>query len=638
MGAKNLLARALVVALSAAMAALLGMTPPLKSWDDFIYDVSLVYWAGGSFGQAPVAVALIDDRSLKTFKKPPALWGAQWAAAISNLSQAGASVVAVTAVHSVSLEEILPSLDEKLAAAIRGAEERGTRVLLGYSERTGVLELPHPKFLNVAAGKAMLDLHPGGGGTVREYLPCHTHGDGSMEPSMALAAAYLLETGAENLEGMDKYRPDMCAGKGRMVPIDYRREPEPGSIFSFADLAGAMDGAAMARLGEKTRGKAVFIGAGSARSGEYRKVPFNPVETASRMAPETLIHALALETLLSPASIRSGGFSDGLKAAAVLGAAVSILILSISPAWAIMAAAALMAGWTGWALLAMGGNMAVETWPPAAGILGAFPVSGLYIYVTEYRLRRQLERHFKSYVNEEVMDRIIRAPGSVDFKGRLVHATVMFSDIRSFTAISEKLEPHQVVAGLNVYFTEMTGAITKSGGYVSKYMGDGIMAIFGAPEYNPRDGALAAAWAAVKMLNAAGELNKKGIFPGFPEIKMGIGIHCGMAIVGDIGCDRKMEYTVIGDTVNTAARIEGLTKDYQIPLLLSESVVECLGGQVEAEHLGASLVRGKEKHINVYTLKSYLAPPQPPHAGEPEKKQEPKPVEEDEENDYTPPW
>ncbi|MDH5756569.1 MAG: adenylate/guanylate cyclase domain-containing protein [Nitrospinota bacterium] len=593
----------MAIVASAILPFLTSQTELVLEIDRLVYDSSMAQSAGGE-SDAPLALIKIDDATMGSIKDPLVLWPARFARAITLLTKAQVAVVAINVIPSVSLEPYTPGLDKALQDAIAQAEKAGTHVLFGYTEKPGAMEIPHEKFRKVSSGMGSLDLSPDPDGAIRNYLPCHTHGDGSVDPSIAYSAYYLLFTGLHDLDKLVKKPDKACEGKSNLLMVDYRRRIPARAVYSFADLLKMDDSHVSSELGPNLHGKVVFIGGTSAKISDTRPVPYNPYEPSLPAAPDVVIHLQTLQTLLSSTPlVKVEAFNDNMAAMA-LGVFLSLLMIRGSLAWVFAAATGLTAAWILAAFSLMGDGVVLSVWPPVAAALAAIPATGIFIYFTEYKIRSQLTRHFKSYVSQEVMEKILKAPDSVDFKGRLVYSTVMFADIRSFTTISEGLEPHQVVEGLNRYFTEMTAAITEAGGYVNKYTGDGIMAIFGAPEYDPRDGALAAVWGAVKMLHAAERLNKVGLFPGFPHIKMGIGLNSGEAIVGNIGCADKMDYSIIGDTVNTAARIEGLTKEYGIPLLMSESVYHNIEGEVEVAHLGSSYVKGKKRHIRIYTLRS----------------------------------
>ena len=213
---------------------------------------------------------------------------------------------------------------------------------------------------------------------------------------------------------------------------------------------------------------------------------------------------------------------------------------------------------------------------------------------------------FGKIVDPEVRDYLMSGSGKESLGaalgGETREVTVLFCDIRSFTAMSEKMEASEVVQLLNKYFTTLGKCIAAHHGIINKYIGDAIMAIFGAPvksENSARDAFLAA----LDMRKALVEVNEDFKKEGFPEVHFGIGIHTGPVFAGTIGAENRMEYTVIGDTVNTASRLESLCKTYTKDLILSEASAEKLG----KESAGLSFVadaeiRGKSQPMKLYTL------------------------------------
>jgi class 3 adenylate cyclase len=192
-------------------------------------------------------------------------------------------------------------------------------------------------------------------------------------------------------------------------------------------------------------------------------------------------------------------------------------------------------------------------------------------------------------------------------KGRKLEVCVLFSDIRSFTTLSEKLDSEVVVDLLNRYFARMTEVVHRHGGTVDKFIGDGMMAFFGAPNVLvcPEKNALEAA---IEMLIQLGELNQELIAEGREPIAIGVGIHSGEATIGYIGSPDRHEYTAIGDTVNTAARLEGLCKDVGHSIVCSESVVKALGNPSILVNLGVKPLKGRAS-VLVYGCNATIKSP-----------------------------
>ena len=209
--------------------------------------------------------------------------------------------------------------------------------------------------------------------------------------------------------------------------------------------------------------------------------------------------------------------------------------------------------------------------------------------------QRRLDR-LGRYFSPQVIERVELGAAA---RGESREATIMFSDLRDFTALSESLTGEQVVALLNDCHSRMVETIFAHGGTLDKYMGDGIMAYFGAPVAQP-DHAERAVRCALAMQEALGGLNAERARRGERPLRMGIGIHTGTVVVGDVGGPRRREYTAIGDAVNVASRIERLTKSHGVPILVSEETRRRVGGTIGFRATAATAVRGKSEPLQTY--------------------------------------
>jgi adenylate cyclase len=230
--------------------------------------------------------------------------------------------------------------------------------------------------------------------------------------------------------------------------------------------------------------------------------------------------------------------------------------------------------------------------------------------------RERVKETFGKFVNREVAERALS--GRLELGGTRKTATIFFSDIRSFTAISEKLAPEAVVEFLNAYLTRMVECIEKSGGVVDKFIGDAIMAVWGTPvsRGTPRDDALQAIRAVLMMRESLLEFNRDRGGPEKPIIKIGCGLNTGPCLAGQIGSPQRMEYTVIGDAVNLASRIEALNKPLGTDILLSEHTYELVKDAVVVQKMPAVKVKGKSGELAIYALVNLKDAPGPKTLGD----------------------
>jgi adenylate cyclase len=213
--------------------------------------------------------------------------------------------------------------------------------------------------------------------------------------------------------------------------------------------------------------------------------------------------------------------------------------------------------------------------------------------------RDKLRHTFGKYMTATVLEHLLA--GKVSLGGESLRVTILFTDIRSFTSISESMDPQQLVGLLNEYFTEMVGIVMQEDGVVDKYIGDAIMAVFGAPVPKPGD-PVNAVRAAVRMRRALHELNARLETRGVPRLRTGIGIHTGEVVAGNIGSEKRMEYTVIGDAVNLASRLESNTKELGVDVLISEDTYELVKDAIEARPVKRIGVKGRQQPVMTYEV------------------------------------
>lgn len=239
------------------------------------------------------------------------------------------------------------------------------------------------------------------------------------------------------------------------------------------------------------------------------------------------------------------------------------------------------------------------------GLLAGYVASYGKRLTSEERSRARVTKIFGRYVSTEVVDMLLRAKEMPDLGGESLNVSILFSDIRNFTTISEKLNAHEVVEMLNTYFEKACTAVLAEGGTIDKFIGDAIMVQFGSPVRHP-DHALRAVRAALVMQQAATDFQDwmAQRFAGrdLPLFQIGIGIHTGEAVIGNIGSSQRIEYTAIGDTVNTASRLEGVTKGMGCSLVISKETLDATGGQVLTGKHESMQVKGRNQAVDVYEV------------------------------------
>jgi adenylate cyclase len=218
----------------------------------------------------------------------------------------------------------------------------------------------------------------------------------------------------------------------------------------------------------------------------------------------------------------------------------------------------------------------------------------------EQLLKEALARAaYGRFMPRHVVDEILANPDALSLGGNNQLVTMLFSDVRGFTALSGDLPPQTVVRLLNRYFSEMTPVIFEHRGLLDKYMGDGLMALFGVP-YQSQDAAANAVSAAVSMQRRVSQLNEELKEEGHPQIEIGIGINTGIVTIGYIGSEQRTDYTAIGDAVNLASRFEKLAQPQQI--LIGQSTLEAIGDRFPIKAYGETRVKGKSEPVPVYEV------------------------------------
>lgn len=230
----------------------------------------------------------------------------------------------------------------------------------------------------------------------------------------------------------------------------------------------------------------------------------------------------------------------------------------------------------------------------------------LYSYLDTKRRKEQKEKlkiknAFKQYVMPAIIDEMLKDPSKLKLGGEKKNLTILFSDIRGFTTISEKLGAEKLVKLLNEYLTIMTDIVLENRGVVDKFIGDAIMAFWNAPLNDPEHTVLSVK-TAVEMIKALEKANRDWNARGYPDVKIGIGLHSGEVIVGNMGSEQRFDYTCLGDHVNLSSRLEGLTKYYGASIIISEEIYNVVKDKFVIRELDKVIVKGKTVPIQIYEV------------------------------------
>ena len=313
------------------------------------------------------------------------------------------------------------------------------------------------------------------------------------------------------------------------------------------------------------------------------------------------LHASVADSILSNRFLRPA--PRWTAVAATAGAALTVGLVSATlPFWVAAAiATAVVAGWTGSALYAFDRGLWLVMAQPILATAVALFAGTAYRYFVEDAEKRKVSRLFGRYVSRDVYKQLMANPGLAELGGGRREMSVLFSDLRGFTTITEKGHPEDLVLQLNEYFTRMVEIVFRNGGTVDKFVGDMVMALFGAP-VDDVDHADDAVTTAVEMVRELGELNRRWAAEGRVQLDIGIGVNSGDMIAGNIGSSAIMSYTVIGDNVNLGARLESLNKEYRTRIIISEATRSRLAKSYEMRPLGGVVVKGKTRPVDIFEV------------------------------------
>lgn len=366
----------------------------------------------------------------------------------------------------------------------------------------------------------------------------------------------------------------------------------PQGSFPYISASDVFDGTADP---ERLRNRIVLFGTSEPGLFDLRTTPVQRVHAGVEIQANVVSAILDGRLRHEPHYLLAVEFL-GLVLVAIT---LSLLLPRLSPLQLTVAAIGILGA-------LIGSNMAV--WSHARIILPLatptlltvvlFIFHGSWGYFVESRGKRQMSRLFGQYIPPELVEEISRSPEQISLQGESRELSILFSDIRGFTTISEGLEPRELARLLNAFLTPMTRVIHEHRGTIDKYMGDAIMAFWGAPLSDP-DHPTHAVATALAMLETLDELQPRFEASGWPKLDIGIGLNTGIVSVGNMGSEFRMAYTVAGDAVNLASRLEGLTKQYGVQVIAGEDT-RAVATEFEYRELDLVRVKGKDRPVHIY--------------------------------------
>ncbi len=552
-----------------------------------------------------ILLVLVDEESLQRIPEPLVFWQGHFARTISTLVRCRAAAIGLDFVFG-DTGRFDPDGQQALIEALLAAQSENIPTVLAYGARRGGadrLSVPLQMALG-PAGFAFANLTTDPDDFVRRQEVSALDGEGRVHPGFASSLASALTGGPVARPGPEPSPPSRTVlinfrGRGGFPTLPFWKVLEEGASEDDSELCRAI------------AGNIVLVGMGTEEDLHATPLYYWPRVSAEGPSVSPLdwhrtlgiaIHAHALSTLLEGPPLVPASYwrQQALALSAALLVTGSSLFLSFPLALLGLAAVTTLQGFHVMQWSFSQGTV-LQLVAPAAAVASAFILAQGLNYRLEGREKRKLRRLFQRYVSPEVIRQLVGRPERLALEGERRAVTVLFSDIRDFTTRCERTTPEELVLFLNRYLTAMVEIIHRHGGMVDKFIGDAIMAVFGAP-LPLHDHARRAVEAGLEMQSALRRLNRKFASEGIPELTIGIGIHSGEAIVGNIGSPERMEYTVIGDTVNVSARIESLCKRFGPSVLISGSTRSGLNGRFLSEKVGEELLKGKTLPVAVYRV------------------------------------
>jgi adenylate cyclase len=611
---------------------------------DFLQRLGIdpLLWIDRPFGlthrplpdRPPVAVVAVREETYRTAPlkdKPKVAWTPEFGYALAGLAEGGAAVIGMDEIFPTTLDHpgLMPRYDRPLRQALAQLGPAG-KVVLGYAP-FGDQPIYPDQGLVIALGGTT-----GEGGKNLNPVNLFTDPDNVVR---TYPDAQPLRDGSGTVHS---FAAELAARAGYAVPagrsvIDFTIAPREVPIYEFADIAACAQAGNLDFFRREFAGRIVIVGLildVEDRHATARRLLAEPSdhEPAARCGPAqsaelgtgrftmagTLVHAIAATTFAlgrEPLMLHSAAAA---LLVGVLSTVLGALLFQLAPGRGLLALLAAVLIAVVASLHALGSGIV----PPLVPILAAWALTFTAIYayrfVVEDRMRRRVVNAFRHYLAPSLVDRLAENPDGLTLVGETRPVTIAFYDIVGFTSLSERLEaePERLVAVVNGLLARVADAVERHGGYVDKFIGDSVMAIWGAPLPDP-DAAEHAVDAGLEAFDALGRYNRTFMHDqGLPPLGLRAGINSGNAVVGNVGSPTRLNYTVLGDAVNLASRLEGANKIYGTQLMIGEATYRQLPRhRYLIRRLDHLVVKGKARPVRVYEAIGLIGDATPVRAG-----------------------
>lgn len=626
--------------LIALLAGAIFTSPPLQTLQGLSLDI-LTAMRGKLVGDrrdpatSPVVVVAIDGETYDTppFKGSPTLtWTREIGRVLGSLTEGGAKVIGFDVIFPSSIEQSeIPFGDAPLGARMKGFD-RDFLIALRQISDSGKLVLgdilsnDHPDVPYRAQQVAVrnniraLNVHTDSDDVIRR-MPLSFSIDGKPVPAMAVELAARAfgtrpNTGPSGVTDLSGYT--IPSAVANTLTLNFRGQGRDVPTYSFADLRACVEKGDRDFFRRAFEGKVVLLG--TVLSFEDRKLtsmrlsggydgtpgarcalpaPARAVPKARSDVAGVFVHATVVRNLMERDGVTELGFPLRTILTTVFAAIVAVAACMLAPSGALITWFVLTVVYAAVAVSAFVHALALPLTEPALASLAALAMMIGYRFVVADREERFLRKSFAFYLAPEVIDTMVASGKMPALGGEMRNVTMFFSDLSGFSSIAETMTPGELVTLMNEYLSAMTDIIEGHGGYVDKYIGDSIVAMFGAPADDPEH-ARNAVRAALKCHERLAELNAGNAAFAGRGLSHRIGLNSGEAVVGNIGSRRRFNYTVMSDTVNVASRLEGANKYYGTAIMASETTMAQTGDTFVWRELDAIRVLGRGEAIKVF--------------------------------------